>query len=97
MADGFQKIVESIQNPTYGNHANKLAVVDRMVEVSTSSPPQPDSYFRDCQKRIDQMENSHDRHEAYELLLAYIANNHPYGYASPIYDEINELANRNSR
>lgn len=69
--------------------------IDQMVEASTNSPQQSDEYYRACQERIEEMPEN-QRYEAYELLLGYISNNHPYGFAAPIYDEIAEHANRNA-
>lgn len=89
----YHDFAEGIYDKVFGNYANHLDAIDRMVAMSTSMPPQSDDYYRQRQREIEQMPASH-RHEAYELLLGFICNN--LGQNASIYDEIAEHANKNS-
>lgn len=74
------------------NDANIDAMVAEFGHEQYVTETRSDDYWRDCQARIEEMPESR-RHDAYELLLSAIANNHERGYAAPIYDEIQEHAN----
>lgn len=69
--------------------------IDQVVEMSTNGKVRDDEFFRHAADRIDAMPDG-QRHIPYELLLSYIGNNHPYGMAADIYDEINTRANENN-
>jgi transcriptional regulator with PAS, ATPase and Fis domain len=69
--------------------------IDAMVKESTTAPTRSDAWYRIRRAEIERMPKC-ERHEAYELLLSYISNNHPHGFASDIYEEISEYANRSA-
>ena len=78
------------------NDAMNDAIVQNFGHEEKSNPVYPDSYWRNVQSRVESIQDDWKRHDAYESLLSAIANNHPRGSGAPIYDEINDAANRNS-
>jgi hypothetical protein len=55
----------------------------------------PDDEIRQAIQRIEAMPKE-QRFDAFDLLETFVQNNHPYGRAAPIFNEIEQAANKNA-